>query len=503
MGTGGATAQIEQLALSQYRPTEISPEEQRIDRHLTESILVFFANSIAAIAYPPLLLLSFPFILKDTVTIVKQAINEFKNERKFGVTGLIALGVTLLFLQGMWWIFALYNMLYLASEKFLFKTRDTSQRNLADFFGGLPRIAWCEKDGIEIEVPVEDLQLNDRVVVHAGEMIVIDGIIVNGLGTIDQHMLTGEAQPVEKAVDDAVYAGTVVLSGTLKICVQKAGHDTVSGQIVEVLNSTADYRSNVELRGEMVANASVLPTLALSGLALSLLGPVSATALLSCFIGFQLRYTSPLSLLNFLQIATQEGILVKDGRALELLATVDTIVFDKTGTLTLEELSIGNVYTFTEHTATEVLRYAAAAEYKQSHPIALAILQSAQAMQIQVPTVVNATYTTGFGLSVSVKEPSDVAGTITRQVLVGSQKFMQQEQIILEEDVQTIQTASAEKGHSLVYVAIDNHLAGVVELCPTIRPEATEVIQALKARDLSLYIISGDQEQPTAKLAEK
>jgi len=370
------------LSSADEPPQTITQAELSINRNLTESVVALTWNTLAAIVYPPLIWISLPFLLKRLIDTLHGAHAEIVQERNVGFATMIAIGTTSLFLLRKFWMFALFDALYMGSEKILFTIRDVSTHNLINIWGEMPRFAWCQQGEVEVAVAIEAIQAGDAVVVHAGEAIPVDGHIVNGFATIDEHMLTGEAQLIEKSVDDRVYAGTILFSGNIVICVAEAGEDTLAGQIGQLLNQTADYRSTLELKGEKLAHASVLPTLALSAVAFGLLGPVSATALISCFVGFQLRYTSPLSILNFLQIATQEGILIKDGRALELISRVDTVVFDKTGTLTLEQLTVGDIHTCAGYTVTEVLRYAASAEYKQTHPIARAILQEAQNCQL-------------------------------------------------------------------------------------------------------------------------
>ncbi|MEZ4727027.1 MAG: HAD-IC family P-type ATPase [Caldilineaceae bacterium] len=196
--------------------------------------------------------------------------------------------------------------------------------------------------------------------------------------------------------------------------------------------------------------------------------------------------------------------MIKDGRALELVSQVDTVIFDKTGTLTLEQLTVGKIHacitgTATEFTEADVLRYAAAAEYKQTHPIARAILQKAETSRIEIPTTSDVAYTTGLGLEVTVQEGQDAAQLIQ----VGSLRYMEQKQIPISTAIQSIQTECHQQGHSLIYVAVGNQLAGVIELQPTIRPEAKAIVTALKERAMDLYIISGDQAEPTQNLAHQ
>lgn len=490
-------------ALVHHR-TELEPAEQAINRSLTEVALGLAINTIAAVVYPPLMWLSAPIMLKRLVSMVQEAYSDVAQERKVGIPLMIALGSTSLFFLQKFWLLSFFDTLYMCSTKFLAMTRDDSQRDLVNLWGEMPRFVWCQQDGLEVEVAIEQIQAGDQIVVHAGEMLPVDGTIMRGFVTIDERMLTGEAQPAEKSVGNTVYAGTMAMSGEVIIRVEQAGAETVTGQIGEILQQTADYRSTLELRGEKIANASVLPTLALSAVTWGLLGPVSATALLSCFVGFQLRYTSPLSILNFLQIAAKEGILVKDGRALELVSQVDTVIFDKTGTLTLEQLTVGKIHacmtsTEMEFTEADVLRYAAAAEYKQTHPIARAILQKAKTSHIDIPAISDVAYATGLGLEVTLQEGPHSG----QPIQVGSARYMEQKQIPISTTIQSIQTACHQQGHSLIYVAVGNQLAGVIELQPTIRPEAKAIVTALQSRAMDLYIISGDHAEPTQNLAHQ
>jgi heavy metal translocating P-type ATPase len=366
--------------------------------------------------------------------------------------------------------------------------------NMVNVFGEQPRSVWVSRDGYEIEIPFETVQIDDLVIVQAGEMIPADGTIVEGLAGIDQRMLTGQSQPAEKGIGDAAFAATVVLSGRIGIRFEKTGAATVAAQIGHILNQTTDYAVSVELRGVETADRFALPNLMLSALALPVSGSVGALAILWLPLGDVLYMGGPLGVSNYMSIAARQGLLIKDGRALELLRQVDTIVFDKTGTLTQEQPHVGKVYTCHHYTEDETLTFAAAAEHKQTHPIALAIQQAAQERQLDLPAIDEAQYEVGYGLKVLVD----------RQVIrVGSASFMALEEIPTPDAIRAVQTDSHAQGHSLVYVAVDDQLAGAVELHATIRPEAKRIIQELKRRDYSLYIISGDHEKPTQALAHE
>lgn len=483
------------------RDTAVPPDaldsrdaEQAINRHFTICAVSAALATAGTLVYPPLGLLSVPGIVYVALPIFHSAYKELLDERKVTMTMVYSMLVIGTLILRSYVAMSLAAGLRLLSQKLLLRVEDHSKQSLIHVLGEQPRFVWICKDTLEVEIPFEALQVGDTVVVHAGETVPVDGTIAHGLASIDQHVLTGESQPVEKGPGDPVFASTVVLSGTIGVAVEKAGQDTVAAQIGEVLNRTADFRSAVQLRAQAIGDKSAPPVLVLSAVTLPLLGPVSAVSLLYASFGYDLRITAPISALNFLRLASGHGMLIKDGRALEVLQDVDTIVFDKTGTLTLEQPHIGNIYPCGAMTANEVLTYAAAAEYRQTHPIARAILQEATRRALSVPTIDDAAYEVGYGMTVHV------AGRLIR---LGSARFMGQEGIALPTDIHARQAAGQAQGYSFVYVAVDDALGGAIELHPTVRPEVQRVLRALRQRHLSLYVISGDQEEPTRKLAHE
>ena len=197
-------------------------------------------------------------------------------------------------------------------------------------------------------------------------------------------------------------------------------------------------------------------------------------------------------MLNYLRRAFQEGLLIKDGRSLEQLPKVDTVVFDKTGTLTLEQPHVGRIYPTKDFTEQEVLYYTATAEYRQNHPIAKAVLDAASSNGVELPEIDDAKYSIGYGISVNLDG---------RMVRVGSARFMSREKITLPKNFDAVEIDAHKEGKSLIYTALDGVLCGVVELCPTVRPEAGQVVRHLRQRGLKVYILSGDHEGPVKNLA--
>ena len=216
------------------------------------------------------------------------------------------------------------------------------------------------------------------------------------------------------------------------------------------------------------------------------------------FLSSHPRYKSTIAtyigILYFLETASKNGVLVKDGRVFERLSTVDTIVFDKTGTLTEEQPHIGQFHLCLGYEENDILLYAAMAETKQTHPVARAILQEAASRQLHIPEIDEAAYTLGYGLIVRIGP---------RLLHVGSLRFIDMEGVSIPAEMRQVQETCHRQGYSLVFVAVDNSVAGAIELHTTVRPEARAVISGLRLRNLkSIYIISGDHAQPTEKLAD-
>lgn len=472
---------------------EISLEEKRANRHLTLSFVSLSLTSVGTLFFPPLNLLGASILIYIWMPIFRPAYNSLFNERRVSVHVLDLLFTPLLILTGYYFVASISFVVYYLSEKLVSKTENHSKQGLVDIFGEQPRFAWILQNEIEIEIPFEALKKNDIVVISAGETIPIDGIITYGIASIDQRILTGEAQPVEKEIGDQVFAMTVILSGRIHVRAEQAGDRVVAAQIRQILIQTDDFKESMRLQALELADKMVPLRILFSALAFPILGPAGALTVLNARFGYVMRILGPLGLLNFLQIASQKGILVKDGRSLELLSKVDTVVFDKTGTLTQERPHVSKVYAFNNYTENELLQYAAAIEDKQTHPIALAIRDEVIERGLTLPEIEKSQYEVGYGIKAHISN---------RLVRVGSSRFMHMEGVKIPYEICEIEHKVHEIGDSIVFIAVDDDLSGAIELKPTIRPEAKHIVASLQKRGKSIYVVSGDHAMPTQKLAE-
>ncbi|MCW5849168.1 MAG: heavy metal translocating P-type ATPase [Anaerolineae bacterium] len=485
--------QLRELGLT-VDEAAMHPRERVINRNLVVSLGTFGLVTAGVTVAPILLPVGAALIILTVVDPAAAAYDAWTKRRKLTAAFTATLSLVGAWVAGYYWAAALGSVLLSASEKVLFLSQNRARHSLVSVFGEQPRTAWVLADGSEVEVPLDQVQRGDSVVVQAGQTIPIDGTIVKGIASIDQHMLTGEAQPVERGVGDAVLATTIVLTGSIQVAVEKAGQDTAAAEIGRLFSQVDSYQLSVQAKALEFGDAAVAPSLALGALAWPVLSFPAAVAMMRLPLASSLRLTAPIAMLNYLNVLAHQGILVKDGRSLELLAEVDTIVFDKTGTLTLEQPHVAAVHVVRRDTEDDVVRWAAWAEQRQSHPIARAILTAARERGLALRGIDDAHYEVGFGIQ------AHVAGEAIR---VGSRRYMDMEGLSLPAELQVVQAQCAAQGHSLVWVAVDDAVVGALELHATVRPEAKALVEKLKARGLEAHILSGDQEAPTQRLAQE
>jgi Cu2+-exporting ATPase len=353
------------------------------------------------------------------------------------------------------------------------------------------------RDGSELETPIEQVQIDDIIVVHTGELVPLDGVIVKGAVTVDQHMLTGESIPVEKTIEDPVFASTVVIAGYAWVKVTQTGQNTVVAKIETVLEGTSHFKTGLQLKGESWADSAAAPILGLGVFLWPIQGAGVATAVFNCSPGNGIRLSASAQTLTHIILASQESILIKDGRVLEQLMEVDTVVFDKTGTLTEDKHEVFRIICADKgQTESEVLYLAAATEQKVSHPLAKAIIEKAERDGIELPHVSksDSKYEVGMGVSATVDG---------KTVQVGSLSFMKKSGIAIPEEIADDVQEGISNGSSMVMVVADGEIVGAIEIQAQLRAEVRHVIQSLRRRGLKhMYILSGDQMEPTRKMAQ-
>jgi Cu2+-exporting ATPase len=426
--------------------------------------------------------------------IFREASDAIFKEKKIRVDILDATVISLCLVFGQIGAAAFMIWVLDIADLLLEKTRRQSRQYLANIFGEQARYAWLLVDGQEVQTPIEELNKGDIIIVNTGEQIPIDGEIVYGEAMIDQHSLTGESAPVEKHQGDEALATTVLVGGKIHVKVNNTGSDTVASKILEIINDAATYKVDLQSMGEDIADRMVLPTLGLGALGYAVTSPSAMLAIINADYGTGIRVAAPIALLAALGKSAKNGVLVKDSRVFENLNHIDTVLFDKTGTLTHDVPKVANIVLANEkYSEDKILLYTATAEQKFSHPIANAILQEAKNRGMTLPPHDDSKYHVGFGIEVMVH------GDLIK---VGSARYMEREEIGLPDNIDEALQDTRSRGHSAILIAINNEIAGLVELQSSIRDEAREVIAHLHKRGIQeIILISGDHEAPTRELA--
>jgi Cu2+-exporting ATPase len=488
-------AQVIEILDGVLAGTTISGKLDRLDLNLALCTVSLPLAAAAQFAVPALMVPAAALFLYTSIPCFKGAHELLFKERRIGcdvldVIVVIGCLATLQILPGavLCWCLSLGRTL-------VKRTEDRSKRMLLNVFGKQARFVWVVHDGVEVQVPMGDLRQGDIIVVNTGDVVPVDGVISEGFAMIDQHALTGESTPAEKGPGERVFASTVLVAGKIFVAVENSGAETASAKIGKILADTAGYKLARQHAGERLADKAATPMIALGALGYAAMGPAGAVAIVNCDLGTGIRMAAPLAMLSSLALCASKGILIKDGRALDLMNEVDTVLFDKTGTLTRERPEVGCIHACESWSEPEILRFAAAAEQRFHHPIALAILHEAADRGIELPAIGESELKVGFGITVVIDG---------RTIRVGSRRFIEMEGIAVPDDVTAALAEAHALGNTMVLVAVDDGLGGAIELQAAVRPEVTEIVAGLRARGIKhLAIISGDHEAPTRRLAER
>ena len=356
---------------------------------------------------------------------------------------------------------------------------------------------WLANSGTEVLADADTIQQGDRIVVHMGNVIPFDSVVVSGDGMVNQASLTGEAVPVHRKEGDSVYAGTVLEEGELTVRVTTVGRGSRYEKVVAMIEESEKLKSGLEGKAEHLADRLVPWTL--GGTALTWLLTRNVTKALSVLMvdfSCALKMAMPISVLYAIHEAGTHDLTVKGGKYLEAVADADTIVFDKTGTLTKAKPTVVDVVPFIDETPDNLLRLAACLEEHFPHSMAKAVINAAQAKGLEHEEMhTKVEYVVAHGISSSVDG---------KKVVIGSYHFVfEDEQCVVPEGKEEL-FAKLPEEYSHLYMAIENKLAAVICIQDPVRREAADVIAALhKAGFSHIVMMTGDSERTARAIAAK
>lgn len=365
-----------------------------------------------------------------------------------------------------------------------------------------PKMAVLLKNGKEKEIPIEEIKVGDILIVKPGSKIPTDGVVVAGDSSIDESMITGESIPVFKKSGDEVIGATINKRGLLRIKATKIGSDTTLSQIITMIEGAQLSKVPIQKLADTIAKYFVPTVILVSLTSFVLWYLVFNASLIFAFTIFisilivacpcALGLATPTAILVGTGKAAENGILIKQGEALEIAKKIDTIIFDKTGTLTKGTPSVTDIIPF-EGTKNDVIRIASIAEKGSEHPIGDAIVAEAQNMGIKIPATKSYESVSGKGIKTSF---------LSKVVLVGNRVFMKENKMSLE-DVESKMSKLENEGKTVVAVVYGKKLLGLIAVADTLKPDSKNAIRALIRMNKKIIMITGDNERTAKAIARQ
>lgn len=351
-------------------------------------------------------------------------------------------------------------------------------------------------DGTEITYPLADIKKGDKVKIHMGDMIPVDGKIVDGEGMINESSMTGEPLAVHKDIGKTVNAGTVLEEGNIVIEVYSVDQDTRLNNIVELIENSENLKAETESKAVELANSLVPYSFVLTFLTyLFTRDTTKALSVLMVDFSCAIKLTTPLSIISAMREASDNRMMIKGGKFIEKFATADTIVFDKTGTLTHASPKVVDVIPTGNYTRDEVLKMSACIEEHFAHSIAKAIVKQAEAEGLNHKEEHSEVeYIVAHGIATRYND---------KRAVIGSKHFLFEDEKVEITEEQKKLIDEKVKENSVTYLAIDNKLEGLICINDPVRDEAKDVITRLKTMGIeNIIMLTGDSESGARSIAE-
>jgi P-type Cu+ transporter len=367
-----------------------------------------------------------------------------------------------------------------------------------------PKTARILRDGTERDIPLDQVKLGDRLRVRPGEKIPVDGIVLEGASSVDESMITGESLPVEKIAGTRVIGATVNATGSFIMQADRVGSETLLARIVQMVSQAQRSRAPIQRLADRVAAwfvPAVIAIAALTFIVWGVAGPaprlahalVNAVAVLIIACPCALGLATPMAIMVGTGRGATAGVLIKNAEALELLEKVDTLAFDKTGTLTEGKPTVESVITISGASETELIRLTASLEQGSEHPLAAAIVAAAKQNNLPLAAVTDFQSHTGQGITGKVDG---------KNVAAGNEKFFAEQQVPIDQLTSKADTLRQD-GQTVIFIAIDSQLAGVIGIADPIKPSTPQTLRDLQAAGLRIVMLTGDSRATAAAVAAK
>jgi Cu+-exporting ATPase len=399
---------------------------------------------------------------------------------------------------------ALIIVLILLGRLLEARAKGQTSEAIKKLMGLQPKTARIIREGKEMDIPVEEVLVGDKVLVRPGEKIPVDGVVKEGKSAVDESMITGESIPVSKEPGDEVIGATINKTGSFKFQATKVGKDTALAQIIKLVQDAQGSKAPIQRLADVISGYFV-PIVISIAIATFIIwfnfGPFPAlTFALLTFVAVMiiacpcaLGLATPTAVMVGTGKGAEKGILIKGGESLETAHKLDTIVFDKTGTLTKGEPEITDIVNLQVYTEEEILKYAASAEKASEHPLGEAIIKRAGERKIKLHEPKDFKAIEGHGIEATVNG---------KDVLLGNVKLMRKRRIEVK-DLEEKAEELASDGKTPIYVSLEGRAAGLIAVADTLKENSIQAVERLKRLGLEVVMLTGDNRKTAEAIARK
>jgi P-type Cu+ transporter len=381
------------------------------------------------------------------------------------------------------------------------KAKGKASEAIKKLLGLQPKFANIVRDGKVIEVPISDVILGDIIQIKPGERIAVDGKIVEGNTAINESSITGESMPVEKVVGDKVISGSINTYGAIRFLAEHVGKDSVLSRIISIVEEAQGSKAPIQMLGDKVASVFVPVVLVISVLTFfiwwlvfgSLTSAIlSLVAVLVIACPCALGLATPTAIMVGTGKGAERGILIKNGEILQMAGKITTIILDKTGTITMGKPEIQGIYPLTGVDKKDLLQLAFSLESSSEHPLARAIVDEAEKMNLSKKQVSNFVSIPGKGIRGNIEDV---------EYIIGTEKLMNE--YISSDSYSQIKTDLEQKGNTVVIIGNKKEALGLIAIADSIKEHSREGVQLLKDLGLDVYMITGDNRRTAEAIAKK
>jgi Cu+-exporting ATPase len=384
------------------------------------------------------------------------------------------------------------------------RAKGQTSEAIKKLIGMQPKTALVVRDGKEIELPVDDVQVGDLILVRPGERVPVDGTIRRGYSSIDESMITGESIPVEKRVGDEVIGATINKTGSFQFQATKVGKDTTLAQIIRLVEEAQGSKAPIQRLADVIASYFVPIVIGIAivtfiiwyfvgpapALTLALLNFV-AVLIIACPCALGLA--TPTAIMVGTGKGAEHGVLIRSAEALERSHQINSVLLDKTGTLTQGEPKVTDIMASSSSSQNEVLQLAASAEHGSEHPLGEAIVRAAAEKKLKVLPNSDFNAIPGHGIEASVGD---------KKVLLGNLRLIKDRGLALN-GLEVEAERLWEKGKTVMFLGVDSQVTGIIALADTLKPNAREALAAIHKMGIEAVMLTGDNQRTAKAIAQE